>query len=137
MEQNQSAPSQQIGTGTLQVKPDMQAVHDEMQKIDERFDALREKAGKVFEDLVPKLQQAVELVEKLADVAAAIKVDIAANAGEATREPARQEAPQPESPEAYKELSQAQNAQASRDLLEEVQGIRADIAILIARTVED
>lgn len=119
-----NAPNHVIGTGSLEVKPQMQAVHDELAKIDKAMDGLKDKGGLVFDGLISKLEKAAELMDRIVAKAAEVKTP---EFPEPTRgESERRDAPRPavperDSPEAQRILDRAEQ---DRDRQEAYQNIR-------------
>ncbi len=120
-----NAPNHKIGTGSLEVKPEMQAVHDEFKKVEETIKGLEELAGKMLDPLLAKIKQAKEGIQDITIAMAELKAPDFSNPP-LGREPERKDAPRPaiperDSPEAQQILDRAEQ---DRDRQEAYQNIR-------------
>lgn len=138
MEDN--APNHKIGTGSLEVKPQMQAVHDEMAKIDKSLDALKDKAGLVFDGLLAKLEKSAELMDRIVAKAAEVKTPEFKEPthGESERRDAPRPAiPERNSPEAQQILDRAEQDRERQEMYQNIRDIRDNTNQLVLRQVEE
>lgn len=132
---DQNAPNRVIGTGSLEIKPDAQSVHDELQKISERLDSLKEKAARVFDGIPEKLREAYDSVQDIADKASEIQGPQQPQAHtQEQAEPQRGTSiPAPDSPEAKELLEQALRERKIDEALDLLRSIDEKLGILNLR----
>ena len=133
-----SAPNHVIGRGTLEVKPEMQAIYDEFTKVEERAEAASKKIGLMFQGAVSGLERANELADQLVAKMAEVRFDVPEEkrSEQSDRELEAYRVPDPGSQEAVQELEGARDTRWKEDILEEVKGIRADVQEMLNRDPE-
>lgn len=120
----QDAPNQVIGKGSLEVEPKMQAVHEELDRINKTFDMLKEKGATVFDGMLAKIKEAGEEVAALIAKAAELKIELPSEpspqAPEERRDP---RIPLPNSPEADARIDDAEDNRWKEEVLTELRRI--------------
>lgn len=144
MEDN--APNQVIGTGSLVIRPEMQAVLDSLDRIDKRLDDVREKASKMFEGIPAQLSKANDELDRLRDRFKEINFDEAVARLVAGAEKASEHLKSPDRPEPRKApqdygrddfQNMARDSQAEQTVAQIGSDVSSILAVLQMEQVRD
>lgn len=123
MEEN--APNQVIGTGSLEVEPKMQAVHEELSRIDRELESLKEKSASVFDGMEQGVKRVAEEVAKLVAKIAEVKIEVPPEPSPQAPAERNERVPRPDTPEADSRIDDAEDRQFKEEVLQKLDQIIA------------
>lgn len=131
MEQN--APNHVIGTGSLQVKPDMQSVYDELARVEQRFKQIEEAGKNIASGMMSGLREVNTLLEQMASKIGEMKIPKpeSREGVQDTQEVRRVGVPEANSPAAQRLLTDAVEERATQEQVEVLRSIEAKLDIVI------